>query len=46
MEVLLYDSYEPMFCQVRESLSSLHEKGAEKILEEERIETLYAHFFK
>ena len=46
MDVQLYDSYEPMFTQVRQALDELQNVKADRILEKEDVPTLYAHFFK
>ena len=46
IEMLVYNSYEPMFAQVRQLLTDLPDAGAEQIFEEEKPEVLYSHFFK
>lgn len=46
MKVLLYESYEPMLDRIKEALADLPRKGAERILEEENVTTVYSHFFK
>lgn len=46
VDVQLYDSYEPMFTQVRQALDELQNVKADRILEKEDVPTLYAHFFK
>ena len=46
MDIQPYDSYEPMFTQVRQALDELQNIKADRILEKDDVHTLYAHFFK
>ncbi len=46
MKVLVYNTYEPMLEQIKETLADLQAKEAERILEQENAQTVYSHFFK
>jgi len=46
MEVMFYESYEPMFSRLKESLFSLPKRKVDKILEQQKPEDVFKCFFK